>query len=89
VKICIRAKRCRQADERLAYISGFTGSAGFAVITAESAALFSDGRYSLQMQAQTDRGGLALSYACRIMGWMIGSVNIRLMIRSSALIPDW
>lgn len=41
------------ADERLAYISGFTGSAGFAVITAESAALFSDGRYSLQMQAQT------------------------------------
>ena len=41
------------ADERLAYISGFTGSAGFAMITAESAALFSDGRYSLQMQAQT------------------------------------
>ena len=41
------------ADERLAYISGFTGSAGFAVITAESAALFSDGRYCLQMQAQT------------------------------------
>ena len=40
-------------DERLAYISGFTGSAGFAVVTAESAALFSDGRYSLQMQAQT------------------------------------
>ena len=41
------------ADERLAYISGFTGSAGFAVITAGTAALFSDGRYSLQMQVQT------------------------------------
>ncbi len=41
-------------DERLAFISGFTGSAGFAVITADHAALFSDGRYSLQMAAQTD-----------------------------------
>ena len=34
-------------DERLAYISGFTGSAGFALVTANTAALFSDGRYSL------------------------------------------
>ena len=41
-------------DERLAYISGFTGSAGFALVTAYSAALFSDGRYSLQMVSQTD-----------------------------------
>ena len=41
-------------DERLAYISGFTGSAGFALITADAAVLFSDGRYSLQMVSQTD-----------------------------------
>ncbi|MEK9718707.1 MAG: aminopeptidase P family N-terminal domain-containing protein, partial [Candidatus Puniceispirillum sp.] len=41
-------------DERLAFIAGFTGSAGFAVVTADHAALFSDGRYSLQMAAQTD-----------------------------------
>ena len=41
-------------DERLAYISGFTGSAGFALITAYAAVLFSDGRYSLQMVSQTD-----------------------------------
>ena len=41
-------------DERLAYISGFTGSAGFAFITAYAAVLFSDGRYSLQMVSQTD-----------------------------------
>ena len=41
-------------DERLAYISGFTGSAGYALVTADAAALFSDGRYSLQMLAQTD-----------------------------------
>ena len=41
-------------EERLAYISGFTGSAGYALVTADAAALFSDGRYSLQMLAQTD-----------------------------------
>ena len=41
-------------DERLAYISGFTGSAGFSLITAHTAVLFSDGRYSLQMLSQTD-----------------------------------
>jgi Xaa-Pro aminopeptidase len=41
-------------DERLGYISGFTGSAGFALITAYAAVLFSDGRYSLQMISQTD-----------------------------------
>ena len=41
------------ADERLAFISGFTGSAGMAVVTADRALLFSDGRYTLQMESQT------------------------------------
>lgn len=41
-------------DERLAFISGFTGSAGFALVLADRAALFSDGRYSLQMVDQSD-----------------------------------
>ena len=41
-------------EERLAFISGFTGSAGFGLILADDAALFSDGRYTLQMANQTD-----------------------------------
>ena len=41
-------------DERLAHISGFTGSAGFAVILRERAAIFTDGRYRVQVRAQTD-----------------------------------
>ena len=41
-------------DERLAYLSGFTGSAGFAVVRGVRAGLCSDGRYSLQMPAQTN-----------------------------------
>ena len=41
-------------EERLAFISGFTGSAGFGVILPDHAALFSDGRYTLQMSKQSD-----------------------------------
>lgn len=42
------------AEERLSFLSGFTGSAGFALVLKDSAALFSDGRYTLQMANQTD-----------------------------------
>ncbi|MEE9314746.1 MAG: aminopeptidase P family protein [Rhizobiaceae bacterium] len=40
--------------ERLAWLSGFTGSAGNAIITADQAVLFVDGRYTLQAADQTD-----------------------------------
>jgi Xaa-Pro aminopeptidase len=40
-------------SERLAWISGFTGSFGMALIGRERAALFVDGRYTLQVRAQT------------------------------------
>jgi len=40
--------------ERLAWLTGFTGSAGMAVVLTESAALVVDGRYTLQAPAQVD-----------------------------------
>ncbi|KAA2236336.1 aminopeptidase P family protein [Salinarimonas soli] len=40
--------------ERLAWLTGFTGSAGTAVILLDKAALVVDGRYTLQAPAQTD-----------------------------------
>ena len=39
-------------DERLAWVSGFTGSAGFAIITNDAAHLFVDGRYTIQAKNQ-------------------------------------
>jgi Xaa-Pro aminopeptidase len=42
------------AHERLAWVSGFTGSAGAAWIGRQRAVLFVDGRYTLQGRAQTD-----------------------------------
>ncbi len=43
----------RRAD-RLAWLTGFTGSAGLAVVLADTAAVFVDGRYVLQARNQTD-----------------------------------
>ena len=40
--------------ERLAWLTGFTGSAGLAVVLPARAAIFVDGRYVLQAAAQTD-----------------------------------
>lgn len=39
--------------ERLSWLTGFTGSAGAAVVTLERAALFVDGRYTLQAEQET------------------------------------
>jgi Xaa-Pro aminopeptidase len=41
-------------EERLAWLTGFTGSAGAAVVLADRAAVFVDGRYTAQAQAQVD-----------------------------------
>ena len=40
--------------ERLAWLTGFTGSAGTAVVLSEQAAIFVDGRYTLQVRTQVD-----------------------------------
>ncbi|KAI1789426.1 Creatinase/aminopeptidase [Ganoderma leucocontextum] len=42
-------------DERRAFISGFNGSAGCAVVTPKGAYLFTDGRYFLQAEKQLDQ----------------------------------
>lgn len=39
-------------DERLAWLTGFTGSAGFCVVLKDRAALFVDGRYTIQAPQQ-------------------------------------
>src|ERR1700749_3814407 len=39
---------------RLAWLTAFTGSAGAAVVLADKAAIFVDGRYTLQVRTQTD-----------------------------------
>src|SRR5579872_6722704 len=40
--------------ERLAWLTAFTGSAGAAIVLKDKAAIFVDGRYTLQVRQQTD-----------------------------------
>ncbi|MGO9428603.1 aminopeptidase P family protein [Rhodoblastus sp.] len=47
-------------EERLAWLSGFTGSAGFAIVLRDKAALFVDGRYTVQAREQVDAKVFAL-----------------------------
>ena len=42
------------SEERLAWLTGFTGSAGLATVLLKEAALFVDGRYTLQAAKQVD-----------------------------------
>lgn len=41
-------------DERLSWLTGFTGSAGFAVVLPDVAGVFIDGRYRVQVKHQVD-----------------------------------
>src|ERR1700710_383896 len=40
------------SEERLAWLTGFTGSAGLAIVLTRQAAVFVDGRYTLQTAQQ-------------------------------------
>src|SRR5947199_5590482 len=42
------------SEERLAWLTGFTGSAGMAAVLTKAAAIFVDGRYTLQAAKQVD-----------------------------------
>lgn len=44
-----------ECDKRRAFISGFNGSAGTAIVTKDNAYLFTDGRYFLQAEQQLDK----------------------------------
>ena len=43
-------------DERLQWLTGFTGSAGFCIVLPKVAGVFIDGRYRTQVKAQVDLG---------------------------------
>ena len=49
-----RGESVPPGEARLAYVTGFTGSAGIAIVGARQAGLFVDSRYTLQAPAQTD-----------------------------------
>jgi Xaa-Pro aminopeptidase len=51
-----------KSEERLAWLTGFTGSWGVAVALHDAAALFADGRYTTQAREQTDPQAFACEH---------------------------
>jgi Xaa-Pro aminopeptidase len=50
------------SEQRLAWLTGFTGSAGAAIVTADRAVLFVDGRYTIQAREQVDTALFAIEH---------------------------
>jgi len=50
------------SEERLAWLTGFTGSAGVTVVLRKAAALFVDGRYTVQADKQIDRNIFSIEH---------------------------
>src|SRR5438552_12281477 len=49
-------------EQRLAWLTGFTGSAGVAIVLMHRAVLFVDGRYTLQVRDQVDTSIFAIEH---------------------------
>ena len=64
------------AAERLKWLTGFSGSAGIAIVTRKSACLFTDGRYTVQAKAETDTNLFEISLTPRtqINDWIAGNL---------------
>jgi len=64
-------------EERLAWLSGFTGSAGLAIVLGERAALCVDGRYTLQAAEQVDTAlyEIVASHDTRPEDWLAAAVG--------------
>lgn len=63
--------------ERLKWLTGFSGSAGFAVVLQKEAALFVDGRYTLQAPAETDASVIECRHFKKppAIEWLAGKVK--------------
>src|SRR5579872_3388790 len=48
--------------ERLAWLTGFTGSAGAAIVLDERAVIFVDGRYQVQVREEVDAAIFAIAH---------------------------
>jgi len=63
--------------ERLAWLTGFSGSAGTAVVTMDDAAVFVDGRYTLQVATEVDTEQFQIRHLIDEpqTGWITGTLK--------------
>ena len=76
------------ANERLAWLTGFTGSAGAALVLKNWAGILVDGRYTLQVRVQTDT---SLFEPRDLMDGGVAGLSAprRMRETASGMIPSW
>ena len=64
-------------NERLAWATGFTGSAGVAVVLKDKAAIFVDGRYTVQVQQQVNKEHFEILHLISdpYLDWIINNID--------------
>lgn len=72
-----RGEYVASASERLKWLTAFSGSAGLAVVAHKSAALFVDGRYTLQAPQQTNTALFEVQQIpqAKLSDWLINSLK--------------
>ncbi len=74
---CYQGEYVALCDERLAWLTGFNGSAGMAIVLTNRACLFVDGRYTLQANQQvlTDRVDVRSRTSSSIRDWLMECIE--------------
>lgn len=84
---------CADHDERLAYVTGFTGSAGVALIMRDQAVIFVDGRYQVQVRNQVDMSAFTVEHFFNnpLKSWLRNHVKAGQRIGFNAMLlpPLW
>jgi len=64
-----------RSAERLWFLTGFSGSAGLAIVLADRAAVFVDGRYTLQAETEIDKACFEICHLAKIQPheWLAGA----------------
>ncbi|MDE0001445.1 MAG: aminopeptidase P family N-terminal domain-containing protein, partial [Rhodospirillaceae bacterium] len=72
-----RGEWVAECDNRLSWLTGFSGSMGLCVVSADRSALFVDGRYTLQARRQVDGAGYEINELnpATVADWISGAVG--------------
>jgi len=72
-----QSEYCAPHDCRLAYLTGFTGSAGVAIVMRDKAAIFVDGRYQVQVRDEVDLGTFTVEhfYDAPLKDWLAKNID--------------
>lgn len=68
-----------ESNERMRFISKFTGSAGLVIVTLTSAAVFVDGRYTVQVKRQVDTADFEIGDLsdAHMMAWVEAKTDVK------------